>query len=222
MGKYLRSEKELAYEFGISRPTVRQGLEYVEALSLISQRRGDGTKMLASKPLTDYQYTTRPVDDLPYGRGAERIVTDLAEIVCDAALAERLESEPGTRWVHVAQHPNYLETGKMLVWGDIYTDRKFSGITSQCSGYQGFICDLMKEEYDIAVREIQQEIRPVIIPSTICNAMALPEGLLGLEMTRRYLNNHKHTVEVSINIFPEERSVYSITLSRTQERAKDR
>ena len=222
MEEYLRSEKELAYEFGVSRPIVRQGLEYVEALGLISQRRGDGTKMLASKPLTDYQYTTRPVDDLLYELGAVRIVTDLDEIVCDAALAERLESEPGTRWVHVAQHPNHLETGKMLVWSDVYINRKFSCIISQNFEYQGFICDLMKEEYGIAVREIQQEIRPVIIPSTICNAMALPEALLGLEMTRRYLNNHNHTMEVSINIFPEERSVYSITLSRTQERAKDR
>ncbi len=222
MGEYLPSEKELAYEFGVSRPTVRRALEYVEALGLISRRRGDGTKVLASKPLTNYQYTTRPVDDLLYGRGAERIVTDLDEIVCDVALAERLESAPGTRWLHIAQHRNHLETGKMLVWGDVYIDHRFNGIISQISEYHGFICDLIEEEYGIAVSEIQQEIRPVIIPSTICNAMALPEGSLGLEMTRRYLNNQKRSLEVSINIFPEERSVYSITLSRTQERAKNR
>ena len=222
MGEYLPSEKQLAYEFGVSRPTVRRALEYVEALGLISRRRGDGTKVLASKPFKDYRYNTRPVDDLLYGRGAERIVTDLDEIVCDAALADRLECVPGTPWLYIAQHRNDLETGKMLVWGEFYIDHKFSGITSQIPEYHGFICDLIEEEYGIAVREIQQEIRPVIIPSTICNAMALPEALLGLEMTRRYLNNHNHTMEVSINIFPEERSVYSITLSRTQERAKDR
>ena len=52
--------------------------------------------------------------------------------------------------------------------------------------------------------------------------MKVPNLSLGLEMTRRYLNHLKQPVEVSINIFPEERSVYSITLSRTQERAKDR
>ena len=222
VGEYLCSEKELAYEFGISRLTVRRALEYVEALGLISRRRGDGTKLLASKPLIDYHYTIRSVDDLLCGRGAERIVTNLGEIVCGAALAERLESEPGTQGLHIAQHRNHLETGKMIVWGDVYTDRKFSGITSQISEYQGFICDLIEEEYGIAFREIQQEIRPVIIPSTICNAMALPEGSLGLEITRRYLNNQRRAVEVSINIFPEERSAYSITLSRTQERAKDR
>lgn len=222
VGEYLPSEKQLACEFGVSRPTVRRALEYVEALGLISRRRGDGTKVLASKPFTDYRYTTRPVDDLLYGRGAERIVTGLKEIVCDAALAERLESAPGTRWVHVAQHRNDRETGKMLVWGDVYIDHQFSSITSQISEYPGFICDLIEEEYGIAVSEIQQEIRPVIIPFAICSAMALPESSLGLEMTRRYLNNQKRAVEVSINIFPDERSVYSITLSRTQERAKDR
>jgi GntR family transcriptional regulator len=222
VGEYLPSEKQLAYEFGVSRPTVRRALEYVEALGLISRRRGDGTKVLASKPFKDYRYTTRPVDDLLYGRGAERIVTSLEEVVCDAALAERLESAPGTRWIHIAQHRNDLGTGKILVWGDVYIDHKFSGITSQIPEYHGFICDLIEEEYGIAVREIQQEIRPVIIPSTLCSVMALPEGSLGLEMTRRYLNNQKRAVEVSINIFPDERSVYSITLSRTQERAQDR
>ena len=157
-----------------------------------------------------------------YGRGAERIVTGLDEIVCDVALAERLESVPGKRWVHVAQHRNDRETGEMLVWGDVYVDHQFGSIASQISEYQGFICDLIEEEYGIAVSEIQQEIRPVIIPSAICSAMTLPVGSLGLEMTRRYLNNQKRPVEISINIFPEERSVYTITLSRTQERAKER
>ena len=222
VGEYLPSEKQLASEFGVSRPTVRRALEYVEALGMISRRRGDGTKVLASKPFTDYRYTTRPIDDLLYGRGAERIVTGLDEIVCDVALAERLESVPGKRWVHVAQHRNDRETGEMLVWGDVYIDHQFGSIASQISEYQGFICDLIEEEYGIAVSEIQQEIRPVIIPSAICSAMTLPEGSLGLEMTRRYLNNQKRPVEVSINIFPEERSVYTITLSRTQARAKRR
>ena len=222
VGEYLPSEKQLASEFGVSRPTVRRALEYVEALGLISRRRGDGTKVLSSKPFTDYRYTTRPIDDLLYGRGAERIVTGLNEIVCDVALAERLESVPGRHWVHVAQHRNDRKTGKMLVWGDVYIDHQFGSIASQIPNYQGFICDLIEEEYGIAVSEIQQEIRPVIIPSAICTAMTLPERSLGLEMTRRYLDNQKRAVEVSINIFPEERLVYTITLSRTQERAKDR
>ena len=219
IGEYLPSEKQLANEFGVSRPTVRRALEYVEALGLISRRRGDGTKVLASKPFKNYRYTTRIVDDLIYGRVAKRIVTSLDEVVCDAALAKRLESAPGTQWIHIAQHRNDLETGKMVVWGDVYIDHKFSGITSQISQYNGFICDLIEEEYGIALKEIQQQIKPVIIPSTICSAMALPEDSLGLEMTRRYLNNQKRAVEVSINIFPDERSTYRITLSRTQERA---
>jgi DNA-binding GntR family transcriptional regulator len=222
VGDYLPSEKQLAHEFGVSRPTVRRALDHVEALGLISRRRGDGTKVLASKPFTDYRYTTRPVDDLLYGRGAERIVTSLDEVVCDAALAERLETTPGTRWVHIAQHRNDRETGKMLVWGDVYIDHKFSSITSQISDYPGFICDLIEEEYGIAVSEIHQEIRPVAITAAICQAMNLPQGSLGLEMTRRYLNNQKQPVEVSINIFPEARSVYSITLNRTQERGSTR
>jgi DNA-binding GntR family transcriptional regulator len=110
----------------------------------------------------------------------------------------------------------------MLVWGDVYIDQKFKGITGRIANYSGFICDLIEEEYGIAVSEIQQTIRPVIIPDTICAEMKLPAGSLGLEMTRRYLNHLKQPVEVSINIFPEARSAYTITLSRTQERAKDR
>ena len=222
VGYYLPSEKQLASEFGVSRPTVRRALDYIEALGLISRRRGDGTKVLAEKPFTDYRYTTRPVDDLLYGRGAERIVSGQNDTVCDDVLAARLGAAPGSRWVHISQHRNDLDSGNMLVWGDVYINQQFKGIAGRIAHYDGFICDLIEEEYGIAVSEIQQTIRPVTIPDTICAEMKVPNLSLGLEMTRRYLNHLKQPVEVSINIFPEERSVYSITLSRTQERAKDR
>ena len=201
---------------------MRRALEYIEAIGLISRRRGDGTKVLAEKPFTDYRYTTRPVDDILYGRGAERIVTAQNETVCDDVLAARLGAAPGSRWVHISQHRNDRDTGEMLVWGDVYIDQQFNSIAGRIADYEGFICDLIEEEYGIAVSEIQQTIRPVIIPDTICAKMKMPNQSLGLEMTRRYLNHLKQTVEVSINIFPEGRSVYSITLSRAQERAKVR
>jgi len=200
---------------------VRRALDYIEALGLISRRRGDGTKVLAKKPFTDYRYTTRPVDDLLYGRGAERIVTAQKDTICDDVLATRLGSAPGSRWVHISQHRNDLDSGKMLVWGDVYIDQQFKGIACRIADYEGFICDLIEEEYGIAVSEIQQTIRPVFIPDTVCAEMKVPNQSLGLEMTRRYLNHLKQPVEVSINIFPEDRSVYSITLSRRQERPKD-
>lgn len=221
VGHYLPSEKQLASEFGVSRPTVRRALDYIESLGLISRRRGDGTKVLARKPFTDYRYTTRPVDDLLYGRGAERIVTAQKGTICDDVLATRLGAAPGSRWVHISQHRNDLDSGKMLVWGDVYIDQQFKGIAGRIADYEGFICDLIEEEYGIAVSEIQQTIRPVIIPDTVCAEMKVPNQSLGLEMTRRYLNHLKQPVEVSINIFPEDRSVYSITLSRRQERPKD-
>ena len=200
---------------------MRRALDYIEALGLISRRRGDGTKVLAKKPFTDYRYTTRPVDDLLYGRGAERIVTAQKDTICDDVLATRLGSAPGSRWVHISQHRNDLDSGKMLVWGDVYIDQQFKGIACRIADYEGFICDLIEAEFGISVSEIQQTIRPVIIPDTICAEMKVPNQSLGLEMTRRYLNHLKQPVEVSINIFPEDRSVYSITLSRRQERPKD-
>ena len=221
VGDYLPSEKQLASEFAVSRPTVRRALDYVEALGLISRRRGDGTKVLADRPFADYRYTTRPVDDLLYGRGAERIVTGKNDMVCDDVLAARLEAAPGSRWVHISQHRNDLDSGEMLVWGDVYIDQQFKGITDRIATYDGFICDLIEEEYGIAVSEIHQTIRPVTIPDAICAEMKLPTGSLGLEMTRRYLSYLKQPVEVSINIFPAERSAYTITLSRIQERARD-
>jgi len=50
-----------------------------------------------------------------------------------------------------------VKQAKCLYGGDVYIDHQFGSIASQISEYQGFICDLIEEEYGIAVSEIQQK-----------------------------------------------------------------
>lgn len=217
VGDYLPSEQKLAVEFAVSRPTVRRALDHLAEIGLIARRRGDGTRILASRPFADYSYTTKPVDDLLYGRSAERVVTSIEPIVADNELAARLDGQPGKRWLHVSQHRTDPETGAMLVWGNVYIDYQFSDIAGRIADYPGFICDLIEETHGVAVSEIQQQLRAVIIPRPVGDIMQLADGALGLEMTRRYMNSEKKPVEISINIFPQDRTAFEFTLKRTRQ-----
>lgn len=217
VGDYLPSEQKLAEEFAVSRPTVRRALDHLAEIGLITRRRGDGTRVLASRPFADYSYTTKPVDDLLYGRGAERVVTSIESIVADTELAVQLDGQPGKRWLRVRQHRSDQSNGDMLVWGNVYIDWQFRNVADQIADYPGFICDLIEETHGIAVSEIQQQLRAVIIPPDVCQEMRLPDQSLGLEMTRRYLNSQKKPVEITINIFPEMRSAFQFTLKRTRQ-----
>ncbi len=139
------ANKKLAEEFAVSRPTVRRALDHLAEIGLISRRRGDGTRVLASRPFGDYSYTTKPVDDLLYGRGAERVVTSLSEIIADTKLAGQLDGQPGKRWLRVRQHRSDQKNGDMLVWGNVYLDWQFHNVADQIADYPGFICDLIEE-----------------------------------------------------------------------------
>ena len=50
-GDRLPGERDLAVELGLSRPSVRSGLEALEAMGVVVSRRGAGTFIAARKPV---------------------------------------------------------------------------------------------------------------------------------------------------------------------------
>ncbi|MDA9929787.1 GntR family transcriptional regulator [Alphaproteobacteria bacterium] len=220
VGDYLPSEHSLAIEYAISRPTVRRALEQLEDIGLIERRRGDGTKVLSVEPATGLHYTTRPADDLLYGRGAERTVREIGMVVADTDLAAQLDDQPGRRWLHIQQHRCDRDSGEIVVWGNVYVDEKYRDIANGVADYGGFICDLIEERYGVTISDIHQELIPIIIPDDIAITMGLQTGALGLQMTRRYRNSQKKAIEISVNIFATERTKYHFILNRTRKADK--
>ena len=216
VGDYLPSEDTLAKSYRVSRPTVRRALEQLERIGLIDRRRGDGTRLLSLKPTPNLQYTTRPADDLLYGRGAERVVRRISMMSANAPLAAKLDNQSGKEWMHIQQHRCDKDTGKIVVWGNVYVDSKYRDIADEIGTYDGFICDLIEERHGVTISDIHQELIPLIIPDEIAEEMGLPKGALGLEMIRRYRNSAKKAIEVSINIFSADRTNYQFTLKRTR------
>ena len=217
IGDYLPSENNLAVEFEVSRPTVRRALQNLEENGFISRRRGDGTRVLATKPTNSFNYATQPIADLLYSGGAERIVTSKKAIIADEELAHQLDGKPGKHWLKICQHRLDQQSQQMLVWGNVYIDFRYQDIQARIDDYPGFICDLLEEQHGVVINEIQQVIKPILLTNKIAKVMDVEQGSLALEMTRRYLNSRKQPVEISINIFPALRSTHQFTLKRTRQ-----
>ena len=50
---------------------------------------------------------------------------------------------PGSRWVHISQHRNDLDSGNMLVWGDVYIDQQFKGIAGRIADQLGVFANCL-------------------------------------------------------------------------------
>lgn len=103
VGERLPTEAVLCAETGLSRGTVRQALQQLERLGMISRRTSDGSRVVSTAPVEDYHPVVTSSDEiLELVRRTKIIRPEISEITIDGALARRLGARPGTDWQLVA------------------------------------------------------------------------------------------------------------------------
>jgi DNA-binding GntR family transcriptional regulator len=89
-GERLDNELELAERLGVSRPTIRQALQRLVQDGLVMRRRGLGTVVLAPRIMRSVALTSLYDDLTETERHPETSVLSVAEIACDAEVAQAL------------------------------------------------------------------------------------------------------------------------------------
>lgn len=227
VGHLLPSEHELAELHDVSRSTVRAALLQLQHLGIISRRRGAGTRVEASRPTAAsaaYNQSLGTFDDLvQYADATERRVLAMADIVADDALARRLQSRPGRRWLHVSaiRVRTDDDAAAPICWTDLYIDGDYAALMRrELPGYRHAVAALIEERHGRRVSEIRQTIRAAGLTETVASALAAAPGDHALEITRRYVDAAGIAFITTFSLHPSDRFAYEMRLQRRSDSAE--
>ena len=213
VGSLLPAELDLCTQFGVSRHTMREAIRRLLERGLVTRQRGIGTTVKSNRIENRYVQTTAKIADLPRYVEDTRLVTTQAEdVIADEALAAVLKCPPGQRWVKVTGF-RHVNKGKLpMALTDIYISAAYGGIRKLIGTMKVPVYTMLEKQYSLTIVEVQQEISATIIGAADAKRLSVKPGSAGLVVTRRYLNDNDHTIEVAVNLHPADRFSYSMSM----------
>ncbi|GLV50142.1 GntR family transcriptional regulator [Thermobispora bispora] len=100
-GSRLDNEILLADRLGLSRPTVRQAIQYLVDKGLLVRKRGVGTQVVHGQVKRSVELTSLYDDLRRAGQKPSTRVLSFERVSADEAMAETLGLEPGTELIHI-------------------------------------------------------------------------------------------------------------------------
>ncbi|WP_163572428.1 GntR family transcriptional regulator [Fodinicola feengrottensis] len=95
-GSRLENEIQLAGQLGLSRPTMRQAIQYLVDQGLLVRKRGVGTEVVANRVRRSVELTSLYDDLTAAGQTPTTSVLELQNTTADDVVAHHLGIEPGT------------------------------------------------------------------------------------------------------------------------------
>lgn len=218
VGTVLPTEFELCEQFQVSRYAVRQVLNELQGLGLISRRKNVGSTVQARLPSASFSQSIATMAELTqFGAMHTRQVQSIEELVADLELAKQLGCPGGSRWtrissLRIAQDKQALPIG----WTDVYIDAGLRGIAQHVQADPSLlISSLIENHYGKHIASVKQRIEAAIIPASIAQALQVEADAPALKITRHYADSHARLLEISVSLHPADRFQLETTLSRT-------
>ena len=218
VGSLLPTEERLCDQFGVSRHTVRDAIRHLRTQGLLTARRGIGTRVEARNTQTRYSQSLHSLGEV--AQYAHKTVLDVVSsrgVTADGALAEKLGSRVGRKWMHVQGVRRSSDKKGPTAWTDVYVDKAFGGVVRDIAVPRTAIYTLIERKYGETVVEIQQDIEAATVPKEHAAALGVAENSPALLITRRYFGTGGRLMEVTFNLHPANRFMYSMRLTRDDE-----
>jgi DNA-binding GntR family transcriptional regulator len=100
-GSRLENEVQLADHYGLSRPTMRQAIQYLVDKGLLVRKRGVGTQVVQAQVRRSLELTSLYDDLAAAGRTPRTTILRLGTTSAEADVADRLGVAPGTEIVEL-------------------------------------------------------------------------------------------------------------------------
>jgi DNA-binding GntR family transcriptional regulator len=221
VGGLLPTEAELCAQWGLSRYMVRQAIQKLCDLGLVTRQPGVGTRILADRPKTKYIQSMDTLFDLThYARGTVFRTAVHEEVRASAAEAELLRCCPGDGWFHISGvRFSSSERPEAIALVDIYLAARFAHLPDLRETSDVPVYMLVENAYGVRVTRVEQEIQGTLIEGSASRALGVVPGVPGLRIVRSYFVGEE-LIEVTKGIHPADRFSYSSSFQLAPARAQ--
>jgi GntR family transcriptional regulator len=217
VGARLPTEGELCARFSVSRHTVREALRRLREDRLVSPRQGAGTTVVAPPGSDSYLHEVTEINDLvAFAAGARFAIDTMETIAADAALARRIGSAPGDRWLAVRGFRYTDDGAPPICRTEVFIAAEFAAVGRLLPRHRGPIFPLIEDLFGERVGEVHQEISASMAPSALAAELQVRSGATVLEVQRTYRLTSGKIAQVAINTHPAERFRHAMTMRRVK------
>lgn len=215
VGDRLPTEDELCRQYAVSRHTVRSALRDLADDGLIASRQGSRSVVLKQSPPGTYTSTVSSLDELlHYATEVHYEVAKSGMVVADSALASRLGTQPGQRWLRVEGTRGRSEQPDPVCWTEVFVHADYAGIGLLIGRRAGTIYSWIEEMYGVRIGEVRQVLSVEPMGADAAAALGGEPGSMAVAIRRSYYLEDGTLVEVAFNQHPADRFRYEVTLRK--------
>ena len=209
VGDLLPTEFELCAQFGVSRFTVREAVKQLVQQGLVVRQPGVGSRVVAQAPSGQYTQTMSAITDLrQYATETTLLISKTTVCGIDAEQAALLGATEGETWLHI-QGLRYIE-GQALptCLTDVYVAPRFRSLAQVKGRMTQPLYQLIEKQFDCRIKAVHQELRAMLLPTTLAKRLDAPARSAGLWVARRYMDERDDLVELAVSVHPADRFSY--------------
>jgi DNA-binding GntR family transcriptional regulator len=215
VGSLLPTEAELQQQFHVSRYVVRQAIQHLRSMGLVTARKGVGTRVEARQAAARFLLTMHSVGDIrQYATGMRLEIQDVDETVLRGSKAALIGARPGRRFLRITGIRRRDRDNKPVSHAEIFIDDAFSAIKAEIPTVGTAIWEMIERQSGETLVEVEQQIDAVTLNGELAQLLEVAEGTPALRVIRRYYVTGRRLVELSINLHPANRFSYNMRIKR--------
>jgi GntR family transcriptional regulator len=213
VGSLLPTENDIAEMLKVSRQTVRQAIGTLRNKGRLSARKGVGTRVEAISGSSGTRFIAHSRSELfEIAAETEFVIGFREQVSAQGKLAIDLGCRPGRKFEHLTGIRYPANRGLPFSWNEVYVDSRVANAVKDITVARRAIFHYIEEFTGENIREIQQDVKPMILNSELAEKLNTEPGELALVVTRRYYGSGRRLLEYAFQVLPASRFTYTTTL----------
>lgn len=212
-GDRLMSEHQICEQFGVSRITVRRALQTLESEGLIFRRQGLGAFVSDNRVSQGMIRLTSFVEDMEQaGLKARSLIVNYDQVICPAAIAERLNVEPGRKVVMLERLR--LGDGEPVAFDRTWLPAFYGQLLEGYDLTNDTIYRILEEEFEIEVLRGHYRLDAVNADAFLSEQLHVLQGRALFLIERTSMTVHDKPVYFQRRYYRTDRVSYELELAR--------